>query len=353
MALSVWARGDSSSANNASLNASNTNQQPTTLLTFSADTNNDGSDDGDLNLDFTLDGSVDPDTVIYLDTNGDGTLDSGPISFTMEFGGTLPFTNKLNGVGPNNDDLRGQEILILTLDTGERLFFLRDALFDPNDATASQDNFDIMDDFPNGAHDIGGLYVCFVAGTLIAAPTGQIPIEDLRVGDLVLTEHGQSKPIQHTASQTFTAAAIGAFPKLGPIVIPKGAIDGTTPTRDTFVSQNHRILLRDRDLAVLFGLDIAFVAARDLPYARAAAVTDTTYVHILCQDHSVITANGCESETLFPGDVALASMSAQDRATVLDILGPDIDQKTAYPCLTSKEASVWRAAVYSREKRTA
>ena len=123
MPLLLWPRGDSSSsAGNASLNASNTNKQPTTLLTFSADTNNDGTDDGGLKLDFTLDGSNDPNTVIYFDTSGDGALDSGPISFMMDFGGTLPSTNKLNGLAPNNSDIRGEEVVILTLVDGTRLF---------------------------------------------------------------------------------------------------------------------------------------------------------------------------------------------------------------------------------------
>jgi len=125
MPLLLWPRGDrSTSAGNASLNASNRNLQPTTLLTFSADTNNDGTDDGGLKLGFTLDGSNDPDTVVYFDTNGDGTLDCGPISFTMGFGGTLPSTNKLNGVAPNNTDIRGEKVVILNLDDGKRLFFL-------------------------------------------------------------------------------------------------------------------------------------------------------------------------------------------------------------------------------------
>lgn len=169
MPLLLWPRGDSSSsAGNASLNASNTNKQPTSLLTFSADTNNDGTDDGGLKLDFTLDGSNDLDTVIYFDTNGDGALDSGPISFMMDFGGTLPSTNKLNGLAPNNTDIRGEEVVILTLVDGTRLFFLRGFFFDPdgpNAATKSQDTFDIMDDFPNGAHNLGNLFVCHVSGT--------------------------------------------------------------------------------------------------------------------------------------------------------------------------------------------
>jgi len=356
MPLSVWARGDSSSAANASLNASNTNKQPTTLLTFSADTNNDGTDDGDLKLDFTLDGSIDPDTVIYLDTNGDGTLDSGPISFTMEFGGTLPFTNKLNGVGPNNTDLRGEEIVILTLDTGERLFFLRSFLFDPdgpNAATESQDTFDIMDDFPNGAHDLDDLFVCYVAGTLISTPDGDVPIETLRVGDHVWSESQRPVPILFIGRQDFPASSIRNFKKLRPVTIPKHSISAGNPSKDLHVSPQHRILVRAPELEMLFGLEAAFITARDTPFARPGPLGDTTYIHLLCQEHTVIKANGCDSETLFPGDTALNSLSSEDSHEVRSLLGPSLEQKTAYPCLTAQEALLLRDAIHNREKRSA
>lgn len=356
MPLSVWARGDSSTAGNASLNASTTTQQPTTLLTFSADTNNDGIDDGDLKLDFTLDGSIDPDTVIYLDTDGDGVPDSEPITFTMELGGTLPNTSKLNGVGPNNTDLRGEEIVILVLEDGTRLFFLTSFFFDPdgpNAATESQDTFDIMEDFPNGAHNLGNLFVCFVAGTAIDTPNGTIAIEDLKAGDLILTEGGGSAEVLYAASQTFSESSMRAFSKLRPIVVPRNAIAQNEPNADLLVSPLHRILIRDAELQILFGLDAAFIAARDLPYVRPAPFKDTTYVHVLCQDHSVIRANGCESETLFPGDVALSSVSPGARERIEATLENIGTQKTAYPCLTAQEASFWRDAVQRREKRIA
>lgn len=359
MPLSVWARGDSSSAANASLNASNTNQQPTTLLTFSADTNGDGTDDGDLKLDFTLDGSVDPDTVIYLDTNGDGILDTGPISFTMEFGGTLPFTSKLNGVGPNNTDLRGEEVVILTLDTGERFFFLRSFLFDPdpttnpNAATDSQDTFDIMDGFPNGAHNLNGLFVCYLAGTQIMTPGGNVPIETLRVGDCILSENDQPVPILYIGRQTFEASSIRRFSKLRPVTIPRNSIGPGQPSSDLHVSPQHRILVRAPELQTLFGLEAAFVSARDTHAARPGPIDEITYIHLLCPKHTVIRANGCDSETLFPGDTALASLSPDDSHEIRSLLGASIDQKTAYPCLSAQEAMVLREAIYSREKRSA
>ena len=356
MPLSVWARGDSSNAANASLNASNTNQQPTTLLTFSADYLNNGSDAGDLKLDFTLDGSPDPDTVIFLDSDGDGELDPEPVSFTMEFGGTLPFTNKLNGVGPNNNDLRGEEIVILTLEDGTRLFFLRSFLFDPDGPTAttdSQDTFDIMDDFPNGAHDLQGLFVCYVAGTLIETPTGAVAVETLKPGDQILSEASARQSVLFVGQKTFPASSLRAFPNLRPITVPKNSLAPGAPNKDLTVSPLHRILVRDAALTLLFGEDAVFVMARDLPAARPAPIVETTYVHVLCKTHCVLKANGCESESLFPGDVALMSLSRDDRDIIKQLLGPSLDQKTAYPCLTSKEAALWRAAVHKREKRTA
>ena len=69
MPREFWARGDSSNANNASLNNSNTNKQPTTLLTFEATAG------GDEKLDYN-DGNPDPDTVVWADYDGDGVRDA-------------------------------------------------------------------------------------------------------------------------------------------------------------------------------------------------------------------------------------------------------------------------------------
>ena len=120
---------------------------------------------------------------------------------------------------------------------------------------------------------------------------------------------------------------------------------------DLTVSALHRILVRDGDLERLFGLDAAYVAARDLPFARPAPPADVTYVHILCDKHECILANGCESESLFPGDVLHAALSLEDLAIVRDI-ACGVTQ-TAYPCLTSQEAAVWAAAYCARERQSA
>lgn len=65
-----YARGDSSTANNASLNVANANAIPVTELVF------DRTDGGDLVLDYN-NGQPDPDTVVYV--NG------VEMTFTVEF----------------------------------------------------------------------------------------------------------------------------------------------------------------------------------------------------------------------------------------------------------------------------
>ena len=37
---------------------------------------------------------------------------------------------------------------------------------------------------------------CFVAGTLVSTPTGHVPIENLKIGDTVLTSLGEQKVVQ-------------------------------------------------------------------------------------------------------------------------------------------------------------
>lgn len=57
---------------------------------------------------------------------------------------------------------------------------------DPAKAPWVNDFVDQFTAFPNGAHDD----MCFVAGTMIATPKGDKPIETLKVGDKVLTPFG-------------------------------------------------------------------------------------------------------------------------------------------------------------------
>ena len=103
MMMTFYARGDNSSANNAAPNALGTNNVASTELEFTS------APGGDFVLEYNG-GASDPDTVVLVD--------GVEMTFTVEFSGTLPTTNKLSNV--NGEDLRGEEILVITTEDGLR-----------------------------------------------------------------------------------------------------------------------------------------------------------------------------------------------------------------------------------------
>ena len=150
MAVIFWARGDSSNANNDEINAQPQSQVPATELTFEA-----ADPNGDILLDFNG-GQSDPDTVLIID--------GVSRTFTVEFSGTLPTTQRYSNIG--GEDLRGAEVVIITDDlTGQRYFFTTD----PDLNTQA-----IMAAFPNGATSIDNINtttpveICFARGPEIS-----------------------------------------------------------------------------------------------------------------------------------------------------------------------------------------
>jgi hypothetical protein len=132
--------------------------------------------------------------------------------------------------------------------------------------------------------------VCFLAGTAIACPGGERPVEDLAIGDLVLTADGDARPVRFVGRQTF--ATLFADPRrTRPIRIAAGALGDGLPVRDLCVSPDHALLV-DGVLvqagALVNGTSIAPMT--DLPERF-------TYFHVELEDHALILAEGVPAET--------------------------------------------------------
>ena len=85
--------------------------------------------------------------------------------------------------------------------------------------------------------------LCFGAGTLIATPTGNRPIEDLRPGDLVQTLDGGPRPLCAVNSRAIGRAELALRPRLWPVRIAAGALGPGLPARTLTVSPQHRMLV--------------------------------------------------------------------------------------------------------------
>ncbi|GGC91681.1 hypothetical protein GCM10010994_56800 [Chelatococcus reniformis] len=136
----------------------------------------------------------------------------------------------------------------------------------------------------------GEFVACFLAGTRIATPDGDVAVEDLVRGDLVLTADGRSRHILWIGRQA-VAATFADPSTCYPVRIMAGALAEGVPVRDLYVSPDHALLVDDvlvQAGALVNGTTITRV---EQPEERF------TYYHIELEDHALVLAEGAPAET--------------------------------------------------------
>lgn len=134
--------------------------------------------------------------------------------------------------------------------------------------------------------------VCFAEGTLIATPNGEVAVETLTSGQLVLTADGISTPVKWLGRQTILKLFSPAE-RVAPVVIEAGAFAPNVPHSDLTVTSDHAMVLDGALVhagALVNGDTVRRVPLAALPARR-------TVYHIETEGHSIILANGAESET--------------------------------------------------------
>lgn len=169
---------------------------------------------------------------------------------------------------------------------------------------------------------------CFTAGTLIMTPEGPMPIEDLKVGDMVVTADNGPQHIRWIGTRNLSHEELVKKPKLLPILIKAGALGCDLPKRDLLVSPQHRMLVRSRIAVRMFDAEEILVPARILTASPGISVAkDTlsvTYYHLLFDRHEIVFAEGAPSESLFVGAQALSSVPPEARAEIFDLF-PELE----------------------------
>ena len=136
--------------------------------------------------------------------------------------------------------------------------------------------------------------VRFARGTHITLASGaQIPIEDLKTGDRVLTRDAGPQAIRWIGETTLRA--VGDY---APVVIREGALFNT---RDLVLSPDHRLFIYQREDHLGAGRSEVLVKVRhlingDTVYQQDGGFVD--YFQILFDDHQIIYAEGIAAETL-------------------------------------------------------
>ncbi len=132
--------------------------------------------------------------------------------------------------------------------------------------------------------------ICFMTGTLIATPSGEVAVERLAAGDLVLTADGRTLPVRWVGRQTISTLFSDPA-RSYPVRIRAGALGDGLPRRDLLVSPGHAMLV-DGVLACAAALVNGTSIRRE---ATPPAVF--TYFHIELATHELVLAEGAPAES--------------------------------------------------------
>ena len=131
--------------------------------------------------------------------------------------------------------------------------------------------------------------MCFLAGTLIAGPDGETPVERLSVGDMICTASGEIRPIVWIGKGRVLAAR-GRRNAATPVIVRKGALGENVPHHDLRVTKGHS-----------FYFDEVLIPAEFLVNDRSVLWDDHaqefTLYHIELGTHDVLLANGAPAES--------------------------------------------------------
>lgn len=169
----------------------------------------------------------------------------------------------------------------------------------------------------------GSVPACYASGTRILTDHGSKLVEELRVGDLLVTINCGAQPVRWiwSGDQPIDRAELHQ----APVLISKHALGFGKPNRDLIVSGQHRIAVGvPRQLDHIFPEPV-FVPAKAfcrLPGVRYMAGKRTTrWYHILCDRHCILEANNVQSESLLLGAQTARGFTASERLAVKVAVG--------------------------------
>jgi autotransporter-associated beta strand protein len=207
----------------------------------------------------TIDSFATGDTIDITDLSTQATLG------TLENGNTLeiPYSNGNGGT--------------LTLD------------LDPT-ANYDGDYFHLTPDGGSGTDVTVDGTPCYCRGTLILTDRGEVPVEDLRINDRLVTRSGTARPIRWIGTRFYAGRFAAGNPNILPVLIRQGALADETPRRDLYVSPLHAMFLD----GVLIP---AVLLVNGHSIVQAETVEQVEYFHLELETHDVIMAEGAPSET--------------------------------------------------------
>ena len=295
-------------------------------ISYTVDDGNGGQDEGVISVDVTR--PSDPPPPPGEESNNPPVAVDDFITTT----GTEPETFDPSA---NDTDADGDELTItsvgqaqngrVTLNADGTVTYVADEDFN------GYDRYDYTIDDGHGGTDTGSVKVevlpCFTPGTLIATPQGERLVENLEVGDRVITRDNGIQQIRWIGRKELTGFQLARKPHFKPVLIQQGALGKNLPEHDLLVSPNHRVLVANDKTALYFEEREVLAAAKHLTGLDGVDEVDTlgvTYIHMMFDTHEVVLSNGAWTESFQPGDLSLRGIGDEQRQEIFELF-PELE----------------------------
>ncbi len=240
---------------------------------------------GNWNLDYTLSAGLN----LVADTTADpgqgGKATTGLIGLTGQVNAATG-TVSLYATNATIGDLNQTSV-----------YGINDTLAATSASAASAESFSTLFTAPTGTNVRGIAFaptaaVCFASGTPIRTNRGDVPVEELAVGDFVVTSSGERRPIRWLGHRTVDCRSHPDRKAVLPVCIAADAFAPGKPTRDILVSPGHAICVD-----VLGEVLMPAMALVNGSTVAPVEVDAVTYWHVELDSHDVLVAAGLPAES--------------------------------------------------------
>ena len=156
-------------------------------------------------------------------------------------------------------------------------------------------NYKTFDEIPRTNFSQSAIVLCFLSGTNIQTVSGEVPVENLKVGDVAITASGKERLITWIGHRHFGAASSLPVDQM-PVRIRAGAFGSGLPTRDLRLSPGHPVLVgadADYEGGVLVPV-MCLINGTTIAREPSAQVT---YWHVELDTHDILFAEGLPAES--------------------------------------------------------
>ncbi|MDB5403680.1 MAG: putative rane protein, partial [Rhodopila sp.] len=131
--------------------------------------------------------------------------------------------------------------------------------------------------------------ICFGAGTLISTPSGEVEVERLGTGDMVLTQAGAARRVVWVGRGQVMVSR-GRRSPATPVIVRKGALADNVPHQDLRVTKGHAFHIDGVLIPVEFLVNHRSIIWDDM-------AQEVTIYHVELETHDVLLANGAPAES--------------------------------------------------------